>query len=145
MNPIIILRVFKNQGQDAEIDEIRLVNASKAFSQFNPDTQIPRRQGGMLPAGALAIVIAPDHCAFAALFGSGNKSGVYGLIDESTDSRDITPERQNLTTRGHDVICGDVIANFQEYLALPGLRNGGKLWERLDIGSPDDLTGLARV
>ena len=47
---IIVIRVFEDEGQDAEVAKVGLVNPGKALGDLHTDSQITRRKGCMLSA-----------------------------------------------------------------------------------------------
>ena len=70
---IVISRVAKGQGQDAEVDEIGLVDPGETLDQLYLDAKITGCQGGMLPGRPLTIVLPPDNQTAGRLLGPFDK------------------------------------------------------------------------
>ena len=58
---IVISLVRKGERQDAEVDQVRGVNALKGFGDHGLDAEVHGADGSMLPARSLAVARAGDH------------------------------------------------------------------------------------
>ena len=67
----VVRRVGQDQGQDAEVDQVGLVDAGEGLGQDDAHTEVARGQGRVFAAGALAVVVAAQDEALAGGLGAG--------------------------------------------------------------------------
>ena len=60
LKQVVISRILEDQRQDAEIDQIGLVDAGKALDDLGPDSQIAGGNGRMFTGRALAVILTAD-------------------------------------------------------------------------------------
>ena len=95
----------------------------------------------MLTGRTLAVVAAADDDAVAGFLGSLREAGITDLEAELGQVRNVGAVGQDLGTGRHDVVGGDVIADFQNGLCGEGVGEGLTLGEFLDIGTTQDFGG----
>ena len=59
-NPIIVGGVGEAERKHAVVDEILPVNAGEGLREHEPEPEIARRGGGVLPGRALPVILAAD-------------------------------------------------------------------------------------
>ncbi len=87
----------------------------------------------MLPGGSLAIVAAADDDAVPRRLGPLREGGVADLEAEFAQVWDVGAVGQDLGACGHDVVGGDVVADFERNAAFDSLGEGLVYRERLDV------------
>src|SRR5262245_56172949 len=61
LEQIVVLGTLERQGQDPLLLQVRLVDPREALDQDHLGAEVPRRHGGVFPAGSLAVVLVADH------------------------------------------------------------------------------------
>ena len=111
----------------------------KALYQYSLYAEVEGRERRVLSRRALTVVRAADDYRLAhVLRSSGELFVAYGEA-VLRDLRYIRAQGQYLSTRGHDVVGGDVVADFQRYRALYALVKRRGLGERLYVRTSEYL------
>ena len=110
-----ILRIDKDEGQDAEFAQMLQMYPGKPFHDHRLEAQIAGSQDGVLSARTLPVIgAAYDE---RALLLTDHGSCVVGLVDlaesKLAEFQDIAAERQRLGPGRHDAVSGDIIRHFQ--------------------------------
>ena len=145
VDAVVIRLVCESHGQDAVVDQVRLMDAGEALRHHRADAQVQRHQGGVLAAGALAVVAAGDEDAAALRLGTGREILVHGGEAEVAQVGHIGAEGQELRVGRRDVVGGDIVLHLEQHLAADIRREGLAHREGLDVGAAHDFNGVLRA
>ena len=120
------------------------MDAGEALGDHGADAEVQRREGGVLAAGALPVVVpaddGPGPISLAFLWYSGSKRRKVNLAISGTfDRNDMTSPRQARVT-GRDV----VIHHYGDR-GLERVRKLGGLGRRLDVRAARDLDARSLI
>ena len=95
LEPVVVGFVFETKRQYALGDQVPAVDAGEALGDHGADAEVQRREGGVLAAGALPVVVPADDEArphlFSLLVYSGSKRRKVNLAISGTfDRNDMT-------------------------------------------------------
>src|SRR5215208_220732 len=113
------------------------MDACKAFRDHHPQAQVSGRDGRMLAARTLSIVITRDDGMRPRWFTCKSTLIVLGVDvfeNELADLGDIAAIRQYTRARWHDLIGGNVIAYFQQERHFQTIRQQIEWRQCMDIG-----------
>ena len=111
-------RIFENQRQYAEIDQIGLVNAGKTFDYLGANPEITGRNGGMFTGRTLPVVFAADDDTVSCRLGACRKFGIQLFEDMLADGRNVAAQWQHLVAGRHDMVGRNVVAQLDNNLSL---------------------------
>src|SRR6478672_6017260 len=141
---VVIFRVSQRQRQHAEVDQVLPMNARKALDQYDPQTEIARREGRVLTAGALPIVSAGDNRVSANL-ASGQGALVIGFVNalkqEFGDPGNVAAERKDSGAGWQNLIRRNVIPNLQHNRDLQRCWEWVKTRQRLNVRPHHEFLG----
>src|SRR5574341_1089884 len=104
-NAVIVLRVLERKRENAEVAEIRLMDAGEALHDLGADPEIPGRQGRVLAARSLAVVLAANDDYVAPRLAILRELRLDLGKDEVANRLDIGPEGKDPVSRRHDSVC----------------------------------------
>ena len=142
LDAIVVGFLREDEGDDAEIDEVRLVDPGEGLRNDRLYSEVHRGESGVLAARSLAVVVAADDEAAASLPRPLRKGGINGFEDVLRDGGDVGAQGEDLGAGGHDVVGSDIVADLEEDFG--GDLRGQRLPFRqgLDVGPADDIDVL---
>ncbi len=90
---------------------------AKTLGNDELHAEIHRRQRRMFTRRTLPIILAADDREGAGFFGALGEILVDLEENEFRDRRDVRPQRENFGAGRHDMIGGDIVAEFEQRLA----------------------------
>src|SRR5205807_1683471 len=142
LDPLVVAGIGELEGKDAEVDEVLPVDAGEVLGD---DASQPEEAWGdrrVLPARALAVVLAADDEVAAGVADFEGPLGerlVDGIEHELGHLGDVAPEREHPLTGRHDLVGRHVVADLQQYGALDAFG------QRLEVGQGRDVRALDQL
>ena len=118
-----------------DFNEIRSVNSSKTLSNDSANPQIKWNQRSMLSGRTLPIVVSAYDDTLSRRLCSFREGFIAHTEAVLRQVRNVGAVRQNLCACRHDVVCGDVIANFKHQLCFQTVLLRFAAWKSLDVRS----------
>ena len=119
------------------------MDAGQGLGHHGGHAEVAGAEGGVLAAGALAVVLAAKDHALAELFDARHEVGVHPAEDVFANGRDVGAQGRDLGPGRQDVVGGDVVADLKGHGGLDGGRQRAKRRQRGDVGAA--LDGHARA
>lgn len=144
-NTLKVISLCEGERQHTEVDEVRFVNPREAERDLCTDPEKPRRQGRVLPGGALPVVLATDYRTTAELSCPLSEARLHAFKNKLANFRDITPVWQDFVSSRENRVSTDIIADLDRDSEVQGIRQGIELGEWFYIRAVSDLDRTRRI
>src|SRR5215210_6611167 len=138
-HPFVVVLFAKEQRKDALGDQVSAVDAGEALGDDRADSQMQRRERGVLAAGALPVVVPADDEPPAPLERPVVKPRVLPAEHVPRALGYVRPEAHPQSPVGSHVSSGDVVLDDYDDASLQLFGERLALGWRHDVGSADDL------
>ena len=148
VHAVVVAGVRELEREDAEVHEVLPVDAGEVLGDHGLESKEARRDGRVLPARALAVVLAADDdvaAGVAHVEGALRERLVDGVEHELGHLGDVAPEGQRPLAGGHDLVGRHIVAHLQKHRSLDAFGQRFEVREGPDVGTLDQLDAIARL